>query len=367
MRPSWVEVDLNAIAHNIGVFADTVAPADVLSVVKANAYGHGAVEVATTVLRAGATWLAVALVEEAAELRAAGVDAPILLLSEPPVADAAEIRRWSITPSVYHPEFVEALASGPDLLGVHLLVDTGMHRVGVAPDDAADLARMIDQQPSLRLDGVWTHFAVAESDPAFTDAQTVRFARVVRAISDAGIDPGIVHQSNSAGALYIRPGGAMARIGLGTYGIHPDPDRSVAGLKPAMKVVSHVSHVARHPAGTRPSYGRRMPLRADANVATIPIGYADGVPRLISLRGGSVLIGGERRPFAGVITMDQTMVDCGDDAVAVGEEVVLIGRQGAEEINVDEWAALSDTISWEILCGIGGRLPRRYLPVQSQP
>ena len=367
MRPSWVEVDLDAIAHNVGAFARTVDPAEVLSVVKADAYGHGAVEVATTVLQAGATWLAVALVEEAAELREAGVTAPILLLSEPPVADAADVRRWRITPSVYHADFVEALGAGSEPLGVHLLVDTGMHRVGVGPEDAPGLAQLIDQQPSLRLDGVWTHFAVAESDPAFTAAQSARFSAVLQEIRDAGIDPGIIHQSNSAGALYIDPGGDMARIGLGTYGIHPDPDRPAADLRPAMKIVSHVSHVARHPAGARPSYGRRMPLRSDANVATIPIGYADGVPRVISLRGGSVLIGGERRPFAGVITMDQTMVVCGDDVVTVGDEVVLIGRQGGEEITVDEWAALADTISWEILCGIGDRLPRHHLPVQSQP
>ena len=132
-----------------------------------------------------------------------------------------------------------------------------------------------------------------------------------------------------------------------------------------MRIVSRVSHVRRHPAGTRPSYGRRIPLPSDANVATIPIGYADGVPRIISLRGGSVLIGGRRRPFAGVVTMDQIMVDCGDDPVEVGDEVVLIGRQGSEEIDVDEWARLADTISWEILCGIGTRLPRTYRSVQS--
>lgn len=366
MRPSWVEVDLDAIAHNVGVFARRVAPAEVLAVVKADAYGHGAIEVATTALEAGATWLAVALVEEAAELRRAGVEAPILLLSEPPVGDAAEVRRWRITPSVYHAEFVDALAAGSELLGVHLLVDTGMHRVGIGPDAAVRLARSIEQHRSLSLDGVWTHFAVAESDPSFTSGQAAVFARVVQEIRDAGIDPGIVHQSNSAGALYIDPPGGMARIGLGTYGIHPDPDRPVEGLRPAMRIVSQVSHVARHPAGTRPSYGRRIPLPTAADVATIPIGYADGVPRVISLRGGSVLIGGERRPFAGVITMDQTMVVCGDDEVAVGDEVVLIGRQGGEEITVDEWAALADTISWEILCGIGGRLPRRYLPVQSR-
>lgn len=365
MRPSWVEVDLDAIHHNVNRFRDVVAPAEVVSVVKANAYGHGDVEVATTALQAGASWLAVALTEEAIRLREAGIDAPILLLSEPPVTDVGDIRRWKITPSVYHREFIEALAEEQDPLGVHLVVDTGMHRVGARPEDTLELARMVDASPALRLEGVWTHFAVAEHDDEFTGLQSSRLDEVVSVIRDAGMDPGLVHRANSAGALYIRAEGAMARIGLGMYGIHPDPSRRVTELRPAMRVVSHVSHVRRHPAGTRPSYGRRIPLAADANVATIPIGYADGVPRIISLRGGSVLIGGSRRPFAGVITMDQIMVDCGDDPVSVGDEVVLIGRQGSEEIDVDEWARLAETISWEILCGIGDRLPRRYLPVQS--
>lgn len=367
MRPSWVEVDLDAIHHNVTRFLEIVAPGEIVSVVKANAYGHGDVEVATTALGAGASCLAVALVEEAVHLREAGIEAPILLLSEPPVADVGDIRRWRITPSVYHREFVEALAQGPDPIGVHLVVDTGMHRVGARPEEALELARMVDTSPTLRLEGIWTHFAVAEEDDEFSGLQSSTLDDVVSTIRDAGMDPGSVHRANSAGALHIGADGAMARIGLGMYGIHPDPERKEADLRPAMRVVSHVSHVRRHPAGTRPSYGRRFPLPSDANVATIPIGYADGVPRIVSLRGGSVLIGGRRRPFAGVITMDQIMVDCGDDAVGVGDEVVLIGRQGSEEIDVDEWARLAETISWEILCGIGDRLPRRYLPVQSNP
>jgi alanine racemase len=243
---------------------------------------------------------------------------------------------------------------------VHLLVDTGMHRVGVAPERAVDLARRIHVSPSLRLTGTWTHFAVAEHDEEFSRLQVERFESVALALRQGGIDPGRLHLSNSAGVLHIRPEATMARVGLGMYGLHPDPQRPDLSLRPAMRVVSRVSFTQRLPAGARPSYGRRRPLPAEATVATVPIGYADGVPRLLSLRGGEVLIGGVRRPFAGTITMDQIVVDCGDDSVEVGDEVVLLGRQGNEEITADEWAERTETISWEIVTRMGERLPRRY-------
>ena len=361
MRPSRVEIDLSAVAHNVEVFLEKVAPAGLIAVVKANAYGHGDVPVAEAALDAGASWLAVAMVEEAARLREAGIEAPILLLSEPPLDDAAEITRWDLIPSVYRPEFVDALSGAvPRSTRVHLLVDTGMHRVGTSPDRAVALAEQITRAPRLELGGVWSHFAVAEEDESFSRLQRDRLSSVVADISAAGIDPGIVHLPNTAGALYLPNESAMARVGLGLYGLHPDPARPTADLRAAMRVVSQVSFTQRLTAGARPSYGRRRPLQEDSTVATVPIGYADGVPRLLSQRGGSVLIGGRRRPFAGTVTMDQIVVDCGSDDVAVGDEVVLIGRQGTEEITADEWAELTETISWEIVCGIGDRLPRHH-------
>lgn len=361
MRPSRLEIDLSAIRHNVETFAAQAAPAEVIAVVKANAYGHGDVPVSEVALDAGASWLAVAMVEEAARLREAGIDAPILLLSEPPIADAGEVRRWAVTPSVYRPEFVDALSAvSDDVIDVHLVVDTGMHRVGVAPERAVDMARKIDASTSLRLAGMWTHFAVAEDDEEFSRLQIDRFESVARSVGRAGIDPGKLHLSNSAGVLHIRPEATMARVGLGMYGLHPDPKRPDTTLRPAMRVVSRVSFTQWLPAGARPSYGRRRPLPADATVATVPIGYADGVPRLLSLRGGEVLIGGVRRPFAGTITMDQVVIDCGDDQVEVGDEVVLLGRQGNGEISADEWAERTETISWEIVTRMGERLPRRY-------
>ncbi len=362
MRPSRIEIDLGAIRHNVAMLAAEAAPATVIAVVKANGYGHGDVPVAQVALDSGATWLAVAAVEEAARLREADIEAPILLLSEPPSRDAGAIREWRLTPSVYRPEFVEALAAASsEPIDVQLVVDTGMHRVGVAPERALALAAAIDRAPSLRLAGMWTHFAVAEDDEAFSRDQVERFETVADQVRDAGIAPGLLHLSNSAGVLHIRPEATMARIGLGIYGLHPDPARPNAALRPAMRLVSEVSFRQRLPAGARPSYGRRRPLPKDSTVATVPIGYADGVPRLLSQRDGEVLIGGVRRPFAGTVTMDQVVIDCGDDPIEVGDEVVLLGRQGDEEITADEWAELTDTISWEIVTRMGDRLPRRYL------
>jgi alanine racemase len=207
---------------------------------------------------------------------------------------------------------------------------------------------------------MWTHFAVAEDDVEFSRLQIRRFESVVQQVRQSGIEPGRVHLSNSAGVLHVRPEATMVRVGLGMYGLHPDPSRRDVELLPAMRLVSKVGFTQRLPADTRPSYGRRRPLPADATVATVPIGYADGVPRLLGQRGGEVLIGGVRRPFAGTITMDQIVIDCGDDPVDVGDEVVLLGRQGDEEITADEWAERTETISWEIVTRVGERLPRRY-------
>ncbi len=354
MRPTHAEIDLDAIRHNVSELAALVAPASMCAVVKADAYGHGDVPVAEAALEAGASWLAVALVEEGVRLREAGIEAPILLLSEPPPGDAAEVVNWRLTPTAYRPEFISALArAARDPLDVHVKLDTGMHRVGAPPESLADLIGAI--RPPLRLGAIWTHFAVADEDPEFTQSQIERFRRAV-----AGLDIPL-HLANTAGAvLFPRARADLVRIGLGTYGLHPCPEtRQVVDLRPAMRVVSRVAYVRRLPAGSRPSYGRRRALAAESTVVTVPVGYADGMPRLLS-GSGEVLIGGRRRPLAGTVTMDQIVVDMGDDPVEVGDEVVLIGRQGEGEVTAEEWARLVGTISYEIVCAIGPRVPRRY-------
>ncbi len=364
MRPTWVDVDLDAIAHNISVFRTLVEPSALCAVVKADAYGHGDVPVAEAALEAGADSLAVALVSEGARLREAGIGAPILLLSEPPVESAAAILQWDLTPTVYTQRMLEALnehATQP--IGVHLKVDTGMHRVGVPLTDAVDFARLIADAPALDLAAVWTHFAVAEEDPEFTRRQIRRFEQAVTDIRSAGIPVPFLHASNTAGAIgFPEARYDMVRIGIGVYGLLPAPSVGAdLGLRPAMRVVSEVMYVRDHPAGTRPSYGRRRPLAEASRVASIPMGYADGIPRLLS-NGGEVLIRGKRYQLAGTVTMDYVVVDVGGDDIQAGDEVVLIGQQGDQEIPADEWAARIGTINYEIVCQIGPRMPRRYLP-----
>ena len=361
MRPSVIEVDLAAISHNVMVFASLVAPARLCVVVKADAYGHGDVPVAVAAADAGADRLAVALVSEGIGLREAGVELPILVLSEPAPTDAAELVRWRLTPTVYTETFITALESvAPAGWGVHLKVDTGMHRVGASFSEAPDLARRIAGGP-LHLEGLWTHFPVADEDPAFTATQVRALREVEARLAADGITPDVVHAANTAAAIGD-PGSrlGMVRVGLGTYGLLPISDAAV-DVRPAMRVVSGVAHLARLPAGARPSYGRRRPLDRESTVATVPIGYADGVARRLFDAGGEVLIRGKRYPFAGMITMDQCVVDVGDDPVAVGDEVVLLGRQGDAEITAEEWAQRLGTIVWEVVCGFGPRLPRRYV------
>ena len=363
MRPSWVEIDLRAIRHNVRSIAEVVKPAALAAVVKADGYGHGDVPVSEAALEAGATWLAVATVAEGIRLREADLTAPILLLSEPLTGDLNEALRHDLTPTVYTGDFLAALRQvGEASVAPHVKLDTGMHRVGSDHASALEITRSLSQQENLQLGGLWTHFPDAEENAEFTKRQIDQLGRLVEEVREEGIDPGIVHAANSAGALlYPESRWDMVRIGLAMYGCYPSPEcREVVQLQPALRVVSHVAHVQQLSAGSRPSYGRIRPLEQDGIVATVPIGYADGVTRRLPRVGGSVLIGGKRRPYAGSVTMDQIIVDLGSDQVAVGDEVVLLGTQGEETIDADEWAGLLDTVSWEVLCGFGPRLPRRY-------
>jgi alanine racemase len=359
-----MEVDLAAVRCNVAALLAAASPAAVCAVVKADGYGHGDVPVAEAALEAGATSLAVALVAEGAGLREADLEAPILLLSEPSPDEAPELVRWGLTPTIYRHSFLEAvIAAAPPGYPVQVKVDTGMHRVGAPAELAMGLARRIVAS-GLRLEGVWTHFAVAEEDASFTAGQLAGLASVIGGLAAEGIHPMTAHASNTAGTLAFPQARLdMVRTGLGIYGLRPAPGLAPqVPLSPAMRIVSRVSYIQRLPAGARPSYGRRRPLASEATVVTVPIGYADGVPRRLGETGGEVLIGGRRMPFAGTITMDQILVDVGDHPVQVGDEVVLIGRQGDEEITADEWARRLGTISYEIVCGFGPRLPRRYSP-----
>ena len=371
VRPAWAEVDREAIRHNTRLLVEAVAPAQVCAVVKAYGYGHGPVQVADAALRAGATWLGVALVEEGAHLRTAGqFTEPILLLSEPPYERMVEVVAHGLTPTVYTPAAVEAAAKAVaasarrEQLPVHVKVDTGMHRVGANPDDAVRVALAVDDSPELRLEGVWTHLAVAdEPDHPFTTTQLQRFDGVIGELAEQGVRAPLLHAANSAGAL-TRPDARydLVRCGIAMYGLAPSPPlNDLVDLRAALALKARVALVKRIDAGEGVSYGLRYRLEQPSFVATVPIGYADGVPRRLGAVGGEVLIRGRRRAIAGTVTMDQITVDCGDDdSVGPGDEVVLIGRQGDDEISAWDWATRLDTIAYEIVSGISRRVPLDY-------
>jgi alanine racemase len=368
--PVWGEVDLGAVRHNVRWLCDVARPAVVLAVVKANGYGHGAVPVARVALEAGAEWLGVARVEEGVQLRDAGIAAPVLLLSEAPAWAADTLVEQRITPVVYSAAGVDAVAkaaarSGTDQpVAVHLKIDTGMHRVGCPPGEAASLAEQICRRDELVLEGVCTHLAVADRpDDPYTREQLDAFDAAVSELRARGIDPPIVHAANSAATL-ANPAARydLVRVGICVYGIAPSDGFPYASPRcPALSLRARVTMVKELPRAARLSYGLRYQMPREGRIATVPAGYADGVPRNLGLSGGEVLIRGRRFPIAGMVTMDQLMVDVGDEPVEAGDEVVLLGRQGDDEVNAEEWARRLGTIAYEIVTGIGARVPRRYV------
>lgn len=390
-RRAWAEIDLDAIRHNARVLAGAVAPARLCAVVKAGGYGHGATEVARAALDGGAGWLAVALVEEGLELRAAGLTAPILLLSQPPPPAMAEVVAGALTPTIYTRSGLDALAQALPALGlvsgatvasvpsvparpfpVHVKVDTGMHRVGAGTVEAIELAVAVAQDPRLALEGFWTHLAVADQvDDPYTAEQMARYEAALAGAARAGARPTLRHAANSAAAMW-HPSSRydLVRCGIALYGLAPDATglgRSpMPGLRPALALKARVSHVKVVTKGERLSYGLRYRLEHDSVVATVPVGYADGVTRSLAAAGGEVLIGGYRRPIAGTVTMDQLTVDCGPHAtVDVGDEVVLIGSQNGETIAAWDWAVRTGTIAYEVVCGVSARVPRLYTGAES--
>ena len=383
-RWAWADIDLQAYRHNIGVLREVSAPSAVWAVVKANAYGHGAVRISHAAIEAGVSGLCVATTAEGIELRDAGIAAPILVFGQQPPNEIDALIRHNISPTVYDEGYVDALVesaqkSGITNVAVHVKVDTGMHRVGVSPECVESLlAHIVAKSPTVVLEGIYTHFATAD-DPSHSAANKQRaiFAKVLESkVLESKVLKGVseksiaVHAVNSAGALTMpSERRSFVRSGIATYGIEPGPlvASYCTQLRPVLSLKARVSHVQVVEAGEGISYGQRHVFTERSIVATIPIGYADGVPRRLWSEGGYVLIGGVRRPIVGVVTMDQLMVDCGPASkgaqvpqVGVGDEVVLIGTQGTEHIRAEDWAAALGTIAYEITCGIGERVPRRY-------
>ena len=368
-RWAWAEVHTGLISHNVAIVAQRTAPVQVWAVVKANGYGHGAIQVANAALAAGATGLCVAIVDEGVALRRAGITAPILLLSEQPAELADLIVGYQLTPTVTTTRGAAVLAASASAadqtVKIHIKVDTGMHRVGVAPNEVVSLASFISSYESLTIEGVYTHFAVAD-DPSHVAnaAQLSAFNTVLDDLSSRGINPPLVHAANSAAALANEASRfTMVRLGIAMYGLRPGAGVAelCAGLIPAMSLKARVSAVRWVEAGEAVSYGLVRPLTKGSLIATVPIGYADGVPRALGRTNIQVLLNGVPRSFAGTITMDQLMIDCeSDSSVTVGDEVVLIGKQGEHSVTADDWAEALGTIGYEIVCGISPRIFRRY-------
>ena len=368
-RWAWAEVHTGLISHNVAIVAQRTAPVPVWVVVKANGYGHGAVPVANAALAGGAVGLCVAIVDEGVALRRAGITAPILLLSEQPPELADLIVGYQLTPTVTTTRGAAVLAASAaaadQTINVHIKVDTGMHRVGVSPEEAVSLASFISSYESLNIEGVYTHFAVADEPSHMANvAQLNSFNTVLENLSARGINPPLVHAANSAASLANEASRfTMVRLGIAAYGLRPGAGVAdlCAGLIPAMSLKARVSAVRWVEAGEAVSYGLTRPLTKGSLIATVPIGYADGVPRALGRTSIQVLVNGVPRTIAGTITMDQLMIDCeSDSSVMVGDEVVLIGKQGEHSVTADDWADALGTIGYEIVCGISSRIFRRY-------
>ena len=368
-RWAWAEVHTGLISHNVAIVAQRTAPVQVWAVVKANGYGHGAIQVATAALAGGATGLYVAIVDEGVALRRAGITAPILLLSEQPAELADLIIGYQLTATVATTRGAAVLAASAaaadQTIKVHIKVDTGMHRVGVAPNETVSLASFISSYESLTIEGVYTHFAVADNPSHLANAaQLSAFNTVLENLSSRGINPPLIHAANSAAALANEPSRfTMVRLGIAMYGLRPGAGVAdlCAGLIPALSLKARVSAVRWVEAGEAVSYGLVRPLTKGSLIATVPIGYADGVPRALGRTNIQILLNGVPRTIAGTITMDQLMIDCeSDSSVMVGDEVVLIGKQGEHSVTADDWAEALGTIGYEIVCGISPRIFRRY-------
>lgn len=372
-RWAWAEIDLSALSENVKALAEQAGRAELWATVKANGYGHGAVEVARTALASGASGLCVALADEAHELRQAKITAPILIVSEQPETQHEQMLRDDVAATLYNEATISSYAAKAARLGVigrvHLKIDTGMHRVGAPIEDALVRAKQINSLKSLTLEGVYTHFAAADlPEHSVTDLQKQKFAEVLKLLEQNSLRPRYFHAANSAAAIReidsgLDTGIGIARVGIAMYGIAPsiELESHAAKLKPVMSIHARVSHVQHLKAGEGISYGLRSKLESAATIATLPIGYADGISRRLWSVGGEVLIGGRRCPIIGVVTMDQLMVNCADAQIKIGDHAVLLGTQGTETITANEIAARLETIGYEIVCGISSRVPRRYI------
>ncbi|MBA2311905.1 MAG: alanine racemase [Actinobacteria bacterium] len=366
-HPVWAEVDLGAIRHNVGVLRALAPSSEVMAAVKGYAYGHGNPASARAALQGGATRIGVARVGEAIHLRADGIETPIHVFTEPPPEAAGTMIELGLTPAVYTSQFAAALSdaavAAARTVPIHVKIDTGMHRVGLPPDDVEDALLELRALPGIEVEGIWSHLAVADvPGHPFTSKQLELFEDVDRNLDRSGMRPRYRHIANSAATISMPASHLdLVRCGIACYGLWPGPAFvGSADLRPAMALRARTNMVKSVPAGGALSYGLTYGLERSARVVTVPAGYADGYGRGFSGR-ASLLINGTRYRVSGTVCMDQFMVDVGDDDVEIGDVATLIGSDGDERIAAEELAGLTGTINYEITTRIPSRVPRVYL------
>lgn len=370
-RPVWAEIDLDHVAHNIREFQRiTPEHTQLMAIVKADGYGHGAVEVAKAALDAGASRLAIAFLEEGIALRRQILTAPILILGGSAPGTERAVLEYDLTPTIFSIDsarrFSEAAAALEKTVRFHLKLDTGMGRIGVRPEQLKEFLDALRSLPYLEMEGVFSHFSKAdEKEKVYTEMQIGRYHECLTMLQEAGFEPTFRHLANSAGTMETpKAHFDLARIGISLYGFYPseEVDPTTVALRPVMRWKTRIAHLKMLPAGERVSYGGMFIAQRPTRVATLPLGYADGFRRLLWTKKWHVLMKGQRAPIIGKICMDMCMVDVTDiSGAAVGDEVVLIGQQGSERITADEMAAALETINYEITCLVGKRVPRVYM------
>lgn len=364
-RPTWAEINLNNLEYNFKQIKKLLAPQTKLMVtVKADAYGHGLIQVAKKLQSLGVDYLGVASIDEGIKLRQANINLPILVLGLVLKKDIAPLFRYELTQTICSQELAKILNNKAHFMGktlkVHIKVDTGMGRLGVLCKSAREFIKKINRLKFLNIEGVFTHLACADINKDFTLYQIDLFNHLISSLNKCGMHIPLVHAANSIGVLNFKESHFnMVRPGLIIYGLYPKENLDIR-LKPLLSLKAKVVYFKRLPKGYGISYGHTYITKRNTTIVTLPIGYGDGYPRNLSNQ-AMVLIGGERFKISGRVCMDQIMVDVGNFPVKIGDEVVLIGSQGENEITAEELSRLSGTIPYEIVCGIGNRVPRIYI------
>lgn len=367
-RPVWAEINLNAIGKNIGTIKKLISPdTRFMAVVKADGYGHGAIEVSKEALRWGVDRLGVALPEEGVALRKAGITAPVQILGEMHPSAASLVVEYNLIPTICSKVAADALAAEANLqnksIQLHIKVDTGMNRLGLFPDDVPLFMDYLKQLPCLEVEGIYTHFACADDPESnYTKKQLSKFMHLISDLQDKNSCPPLRHAANSAATIFLPQSHLdMVRIGIALYGLHPsDATKAKINLEPALSLITSISQIKPLLAGEGVSYSLTHVATRDSVLGLLALGYADGYSRRLSNR-AEVLIGGCRAPVVGNICMDQLLVDISDiEGTKVGDEVVLIGKQNTQEIAADELAGILGTINYEITCMISNRVPRKH-------